>query len=230
MAEARLSPAARVAVRDVLEPGETFVDAALWPDIQREIPHSASWHYVNVPISAPRYAPSFCPRDGCVVSKIADFKAVLRRPRASRAERQVALRFLIHAIEDLHNPLHVGGRNDRGGNDLQVRFFGDGTNLHQVWDSRVLERHARSENWLVRELEGMAAGFERSSGGNEIDWANESLADARAVYLLPESEGPIGPGASLGREYYNRAIPVIQRRLIQAALRVASVLNAVFEP
>jgi nuclease S1 len=229
MAEARLSPAAAAAVHDLLDPGETFVDAALWPDLQRQVPRSGPWHYVNVPISEPRYNPSYCPADGCVVSKIAEFREMLRGHGGSRAERQVALRFLIHMIEDVHTPIHVGGRDDRGGNDLQVRFFGEGSNLHQVWDWRILERHARSEDWLLRELEEMAPRFKGVSGGNETDWANESLAAAREAYTQPGTGAPLRPGTRLGRAYYDRAVPVVQARLIQAALRVAAVLNSVFE-
>ncbi len=225
LAEPRLSAAASAAVRNLLDPGESFVDAALWADSQRNIPHSALWHFVNVPITETKYNPAYCPRDGCVVGKIADFKATLRNPRASRAQKQVALRFLIHAIQDVHQPLHVGGRGDRGGNDLQVRFFGQGANLHQVWDWRVLERHARSEDWLVRELEGMIGA---DGGGTETEWADESLTEARLAYLQPGSDRPLAPGASLGRAYYVRAVPVVRKRLVQAGLRVAAVLNSLW--
>ncbi len=228
LAEPRLSPAARAAVAGLLERGGTFVDAALWADLQREVPHSAPWHYVNVPITVTRYDPAYCPREGCVVGKIADFKAILRNPRSSRYEKQVALKFLVHAIQDLHQPLHVGGRGDRGGNDLQVRFYGEGANLHQVWDWRVLERHARSENWLVRELEGMIGAARKDAGRTEVDWANESLTEARRAYLQPGSDRPLTPGLRLGRAYYLRAVPVVQERLILAGLRVAAVLNSLW--
>jgi hypothetical protein len=110
-----------------------------------------------------------------------------------------------------------------------VRWFGEGANLHQVWDWRIIERHARSENWLLRELEGMASRFKGATGGTPADWATESLVAAREAYTQPGTGAPLQPGAQLGREYYVRAVPVVQARMIQAALRVAVVLNSIFE-
>ncbi len=108
MAESRLTPAAAAAVRSLLEPGETLADTSTWADEQREVPRSGPWHYVNVLISEPRYDASYCFPDGCVVSKVEDFERVLRDPQNPRVVRQEALRFLIHFIQDLHQPLHVG--------------------------------------------------------------------------------------------------------------------------
>jgi len=83
MAESRLTPAASAAVRGLLEPGESLADASTWADEQREVPRSGPWHYVNVPISEPRYDSRFCSPGGCVVSKIEDFERVLSDPRPS---------------------------------------------------------------------------------------------------------------------------------------------------
>jgi len=94
---------------------------------------------VNVPISQPRYDPRFCSPRGCVVGKVEDFERILSDPRASRAEKRQSLRFLVHFIQDLHQPLHVGETGSRGGNLVQVRFFDMGTKLHQAWDFRIMD-------------------------------------------------------------------------------------------
>jgi hypothetical protein len=145
VAESRLSPAALAAVRSLLEPGETLADASTWADEQRVVPKSGPWHFVNVPLSESRYDPKFCSPQGCVVSKVEDFERVLSDPRASRAKKQQALRFLVHFLQDLHQPLHVGDTGSRGGNLVQVRFFNLGTNLHRAWDSQIIEWHSTNK-------------------------------------------------------------------------------------
>ena len=85
--------------------GQSLVDIADWADEEREIPGSGAWHYVNVPITEPRYDPKYCPPGECVVSKIEEFRRVLTDPRAGNVEKQQALMFLVHFIEDLHQPL-----------------------------------------------------------------------------------------------------------------------------
>ena len=146
-AEHRLTPAARSKIHELLDTGETLADASLWADqYRRAVPGSGAWHYVNVPLSEVHYDARFCPPTGCIVSKIRELRATLASDAAPREERQRALRLLVHFVEDLHQPLHVGDLGDRGGNDLQVQFFGRGTNLHRLWDEEIIERHGTSES------------------------------------------------------------------------------------
>jgi hypothetical protein len=232
LAETRLSASARAAVRELLEPGETLADASTWADEHsRDIPGSASWHFVNVPISAARYDRRFCARRGCVVSKIGEYRRVLAEADASRAERREALRFLVHFVQDVHQPLHVGDRDDRGGNNLQVRFMGEGSNLHRVWDSGLLFHAHTNERALVREIEALATPeqAERWSRGTVEDWANESLEAAKRAYLLPGTDRPIEPGDTLGRDYLEANLPVVRRRVAQSGVRVALVLNQLWD-
>lgn len=230
LAESRLSPAALGAVHKLLAPGRSLADVATWADEQQEVPQSGAWHYVNVPISEPRYDPRFCSPEGCVASKIDDFRHVLRDPRASRRSKQRALKFLIHLIQDIHQPMHVGDTESRGGNLLQVRFFGVGSNLHKVWDSQIIEWHGSDEAVWLAELNAIAtpAVAQSWSRGSVEDWASESLEEARLAYRLPGNDKPMKPGARLGSKYCRFALPIIQKRLAQAGIRIASVLNEVF--
>ncbi len=230
IAEMRLTPAALAAVRGLLG-GQSLVDAADWADQQREVPGSGPWHFVDVPISEPRYDPRFCSPDGCVVSKIGDFRRVLLDRNAWRDERRQALKFLVHLIQDLHQPLHVGDTGTRGGNLVQVRFFDTGSNLHRMWDSQIIEWHSVNEAAWAAELEAIAtpAAVQAWSKGTVEDWATESLADARLAFRLPGTDRLINSGTRLGDGYCRFALPIIQQRLAQAGIRVALTLHEVFK-
>jgi hypothetical protein len=231
VAERRLSPNAAVAVRELLEPGESLADASLWADEhRREIRGSAGWHYINVPIDESHYSARYCPDSGCVVSKTLEMRSILANPSAPLDERRQALRFFVHLLEDLHQPVHVGDRGDRGGNDLQVRFFESGTNLHRLWDEGLIEHHSEDEAAWVREIEPMTVPGQhrRWCEGTVEDYATESLLAARNAYLVPGSSTFIQPGELLGGAYFEAARPVVVKRLAQAALRLSCALNDVF--
>jgi hypothetical protein len=231
--ENHLTPAAAAAIRDLLEPGETLADASLWADEhKRDLAGSGPWHYVNVPITEAQYDAKYCPSTGCVVSKIGELRSTLLDPGSSRAEKQQALRLLIHFVEDLHQPLHVGDRSDRGGNDLQVRFFNKGTNLHRLWDEGIIEHHSTDEVKWIGEIESFATAeqIRQWSIGGVESWANESLSAARQAYCLPGTHSMLKSGTVLGQEYLDASLPVVRRRLAQAASRLTTMLNEIFTP
>ncbi len=233
LAETRLTPQARAAIRDLLEPGESLADASTWADENsRSIPGSGSWHFVNVPITSQRYSPRDC-RDNCVVSRFEEFRRVLADRNAPKPRKRMALRYVVHLLEDAHQPLHVGDNRDRGGNAVQVQFFRDDlTNLHQVWDSGLLRIGYRNERDLFEELLGLARKPESSSWskGRIEDWANESLEAARKAYRHPSSGDQIRTGARLGQEYQDANVEVAVRRLAQAGYRLSDVLNECLSP
>jgi hypothetical protein len=233
LAARRLSPAAASAVRNLLEPGESLADASLWADDhRRDVEGSAGWHFVDVAISEPRYDARYCPAKGCVVLKIVEMQNVLASAHDSVAERRQALRFLVHLVEDLHQPLHVGGRDDRGGNDLQVRFFDRGTNLHRVWDEGLIEHFSTDEDVWLGVVEKLATqeASQRWCQGTVEDYATESLKAAREAYSVPGETSFLEPGARLDRTYFERELPVVNRRLAQAGARLACLLNRLFRP
>ena len=151
IALARLTPKAAAQVRALLNEGDDLVDVCTWADHEGHdvVPGSAPWHYVNVPIDAPRFDAKFCPKGGCVVSKIKHYREVLADPKAPRKERQLALLFLVHFVEDVHQPMHVGDNRDHGGNDTQVQFDREGTNLHRLWAAAVVA----SEPYVARRFD-----------------------------------------------------------------------------
>ena len=221
LAESRLSPRARAIIRDLLEPGESLADASTWADENsRDIPGSAGWHFVNVPVSAQHYDPRDCRPQR--VRRLQDRRVPVRfclDPHAPRSRRRTALRFFVHLIQDLHQPMHVADRNDRGGNNLQLRYGRyDNTNLHQVWDSGLLRQGFRNETDLVHKLEdaGQPArvGATGSKGRIE-DWADESLEVGRRAYLIPGSNA-VAPLRRFARPRIRKSKPSPGRRPARA--------------
>ncbi len=233
VAETRLTPQARAAIRDLLEPGESLADASTWADENNQnIPGSAAWHFMNVPISAPYYS-SRDSHNNCLVSRLEEFRKVLADPRAPRARRQMALRYVVHLVEDAHQPMHVGDRRDRGGNNVQLQFFRDEfTNLHQVWDSGLLRNGYRNERELVDDLIELARRPEARdwTKGSVEDWVDESLEAARQAYRIPGSKELLRSGMQLGSEYEDANLPLAVKRLSQAGIRLSEVLNECLSP
>jgi hypothetical protein len=130
---------------------DPFVDASSWADDLREHrPDTGPWHYLNVPLDVrpDESFAGFCPSRGCVTRVVRSEMDRLRSPR-SEVQRADALRFLVHFVADLHQPLHVADNGDRGGNCVAVSWFGDRPrwaasklepNLHSVWDGRLVRR------------------------------------------------------------------------------------------
>lgn len=228
IAEPRLLPDVRDAVVALLE-GTTFVEAASWADKVRN-QQTAPWHYVNIDITESQYAAArVCPQNQCVIGQIERFRRVLANPDADVQKRQKALKYLIHFVGDLHQPLHAGDNGDHGGNDVEVEFIGETINpynhkpwnLHAVWDSGILEvrdpdaKHYAEQlnNWLNTQPAG--AFQDRSV----VEWAMESHDIARDhVYMLPEDR-------KLGEEYYRANVPVVDQQLAKAGVRLAKLLN-----
>jgi len=164
------------------------------------------------------------------VDKIHEFQATLKDPARSVEDRRFALRFLVHLIQDLHMPLHVGDNHDKGGNRTQVRFYNRGTNMHRLWDSDMIQRAGDDEDFWLADLAPLDTPANRDAAmrGSVEDWATESLLAARAAYRVPETGMRIKPGQKLADSYQEANLPVVRRRLYQAGVRLALVLNEAF--
>ncbi|TKV40706.1 S1/P1 Nuclease, partial [Sphingobium sp. MP9-4] len=160
IADRNLSGVARANVQLLLG-DEDLAQAATWPDDMKSDPadfwqkQASPWHYVTVR-EGDAYTSADAPPEGDAMSALARFTATLRDPAASMDDKRLALRFVVHIIGDLHQPLHAGGGNDRGGNDMKVSWFGRSTNLHSVWDSAMIEQRSLSyselADWLARSI------------------------------------------------------------------------------
>jgi hypothetical protein len=232
--ERQLTAKGSAEISAILAEGESIADASLWADEhRRELPKTAPWHYVYVPLDEPKYGSKWSaddPKKGCVVDKINEFKSVLKDPSKTKEEKRFALRFLIHCIEDMHMPMHVGDNHDRGGNDTQVRFYDRGTNMHRLWDTDMIERVSKDEDVWLKDLASMASPESPQDvpKGTVEDWATESLVAACAAYYDPARGERLKSGTKLGEQYFDLNLPIVKQRMYRAGVRLATVLNECF--
>ncbi len=232
--EKQLTPKAKAAIAELLEPGETLADALLWADENRgRLPKTAPWHYVDVPLDEPRYDARFSgdvSTKGCVVDKINEFRLTLRDKSKSTEDRGFALRFLINCLEDMHQPCQVGDNGDKGGNRTQVRFFDRGTNMHRLWDTDMIERTSKDEEYWLQDLAALDTSEARDAAmkGTVEDWATESMLAARQAYQVPETGMRLKSGQKLGDAYVKANLPIVRERLYRGGMRLAIELNEAF--
>jgi hypothetical protein len=222
LAETRLTPRAAEAVRDLLG-GQSLADASVWADQIRGLRRdTAPLHFVNIPLASDTYLPARdCPGGRCIIAAIERDERVLADASAPAARRAEALRFLIHLIGDLHQPLHVADAGDRGGNDRPVTFLGTSRNLHQVWDGELIQASGMDEPQYYDHLRLMMGSFDLSAleRGSVADWAMEGhRIAAEHAYRIP-------PGSTLDQRYVETNLPLVDRSLIAAGVRLARVLN-----
>ena len=239
IADTQLSGLARANIEKILGPGETLDEAANWPDEMRSAPGqfwqktSTPWHYVTLNGILYDHAPS----EGDALEALAKFSKTLRDPHASLADRQMALRFIVHLVGDLHQPLHNGKCCDRGGNDVKVNWFGKPTNLHAVWDSQLVDEEQLSFTELAAKLERHISHDDVIKWWdiNPRDWTSESAEIRDSLYPLPAKPKP-GQKLKKGEKllpdlsypYVYKFTPVMERRLSQGGVRLAAYLNALF--
>lgn len=203
--------------------GERLAGIGLWADTIRGDEawrHTAPWHYMNIDdgTTVERFEH---PPEGDVLWAIGHYAARLAEPLPAE-ERAEALRFLVHFIVDVHQPLHVGRESDRGGNALDVTYRGETSNLHRFWDTGVLRLEGLSEAEYSARVAPLTWVFVGRDATSPRDWAAESLALRPLVYGF---RGGRGGAAVLDEGYLDAAEAVTRVRLAQAAVRVARMLN-----
>ena len=234
-----------------------FVSRSTWADKFRDSDRSTirvrynatrNWHFVDIEIadgdidSACDHHPklprgvvaSSGPADACVIDKIDQFSGELRDPSIAKAEKILALKFLVHLIGDLHQPLHAADNQDRGGNAVPVIAGKDTAidSLHSYWDNRLVQLLGNdSRNVGVALGKQMSrANAEAWAKGTGIDWARESFSRAKLVAydftgLQRFIDDHGAEGVRINAAYDNRALPVIREQLAKAGVRLANVLN-----
>jgi nuclease S1 len=219
VAERHLSPAAARAVKELLAP-EQLAYVTTWADDIRSEPEWTKgdpWHYTTVPDGQTPETAAKSPT-GDVLEAIARFEKVLGDRSAPRPERVQALKWIAHLVGDLHQPLHVGRGDDHGGNDTVVLWFGEPSNLHSVWDGKLIERSELSFSELAELVDHPTADELRDwQATRSPDWARESLALRDAAYAVGDRR--------LSWKYMHDQWPVVQRRILQAGVRLAATLE-----
>jgi hypothetical protein len=216
-ARVQLTPEALARLQELmdLEPGTTLADIAIWADEHRS-PETAPWHYVNFPVGDCNYRPARdCPDGQCIVAAL-DAQLQILSSRAPPPARLQALKWVVHLVADLHQPLHAGMAEDRGGNRYQLQFLLRWSNLHALWDSGLIRHMGEDAPTLAA---GLARQFWPSTPGglSARAAAEESCRIARQPGFYP-------PGAA-GQQYISTYTPIVEQRLWLASVRLAALLN-----
>jgi hypothetical protein len=239
LAERFLTAPALVEVRALVTPGG-LPQVSTWADAIRQArPETKPWHFVDIDIRAAGYVPARdCPQGACAVEAIQRYAARMADHRLPLAQRQEALKFVVHFVGDLHQPLHACDDRDHGGNGVAVQLAGRREdNLHAVWDSATVAALGSSTAEigaaLTARVRGMAPA-ERAAvaAGGPLDWATESWTLCREEVYAKVDGGHLQPGGTHGAvvplpdDYGTEERAVTEDRLLRAGLRLAAVLNA----
>ena len=226
-----LTPSAHLRISQLLggdAPALMVLDSNWADEIRADRPETVGWHFVNIEIGAKGYDPRRdCANDNCVVAQIGRDMAVLRDRQASHSARLEALRFLIHFVGDLHQPLHAADRHDKGGNSVIVYQGRRRSNLHRVWDEDVVEAQGADPMADAAAIEtGLSPQDKaRVMTGTPADWANETFqVAAHEIYARLPGSGPV----RLPRDYVSRERATVRQQLGRAGFRLPALLNAIY--
>lgn len=217
LAEAQLRPAARNEINRLLsqEPGATLPGISTWADEHRN-PATAAWHYVNFPRGDCNYdVLRDCPDGKCVVTAI-DRQIEILKSSADDEKRLTALKYVVHFIGDVHQPLHAGFGEDRGGNSYQLQAFMRGSNLHAVWDTGLIKALQQDNDVIVKHL---------LNAPRPIEMTPFSSAAAAMESCSIVSSPDFYPDRLVTPTYVERYLPIMEYQLMRAGYRLGQVLN-----
>ena len=201
---------------------------ANWLDNASHTPdyaYTKTWHYKNVDEGVPYDKAPLNPK-GDVVTGIREQIVILSDPKSTKDQKTLAMKILVHLVGDLHQPMHMGHLSDLGGNNTKVKFFDRDTNLHAVWDGSIMNSgHAWSYTEWQNQIDRLSPQQnEAEAAGNIDDWARQTYEIAGQVYdYFPQ-------GSKISYNQIARWTPVIERQLLRGGLRLARILNTIYDP
>jgi len=232
-----LSDGARAEIASLLGPDDgKYINAAVWADqIRNDRPKTKPWHFVDIPNNAAGYDPSRdCKNQNCAVAQIDLFAKQLADRKLSKAKRAEALKFVIHFVGDIHQPMHgAEDDDDQGGNLVFVTVDGITDKLHSVWDTLLVNKLGGSPEEIAENLESRIsdADVKKFGNGTAKDWAEESHKIAHD-FIYAQSKGKEHDEDNpvvLPNDYLAKALPIVRSRLSLGAVRLAMVLNKALE-
>lgn len=224
IAERNLDPVAKKGIKDLLGV-DTLARIANYSDeirSDRAYDYTSTWHYTSIP-TGKTYFDQKRNKEGDIIEALFRMDETLRDPKKSKEDKAFALKFMVHLMGDVHQPLHVGLAEDRGGNNVRVKWFKAESNLHTIWDESIIDFQQLSYTEYATFLNHYTKDEKKDiSKGTFIDWAKESQDLRSVVYDTGASE-------NLSYEYQFKAKPIVEERLKKAGLRLATVLNSIFK-
>ncbi|MFC0513537.1 S1/P1 nuclease [Mucilaginibacter angelicae] len=204
--------------------GESMSDVATWADENRN-PKTAPWHFLNLPLGLTHdaFVKAVTESDNNVYTAILKTEAQLKDQSLDADQKNEALKYLIHLVGDAHQPMHVSRKEDKGGNTIQLRFDNKGTNLHSLWDSKLIDHENLNEVDIAKNYDtATPAQIKQWQADSPMEWIWESYQVSSELYAQ------VKPGQDIDEAYYQKYIPVIRKRVDQAGIRLAGELNRLF--
>ena len=224
IAEQYLTKKAKKNVEKILST-ESLADVANWMDFIKSEPSydfMGPWHYCTIP-DGKTYAEAGVPDEKDVIWAIQKFTDDLKSDTTSLETKQIALKSLVHLVGDIHQPLHVGNGEDRGGNDVKLKYFYQSSNLHRVWDSGMIDGQNLSyTEWVTKINHPTKDQIEKWQSATVLDGANDSKQLRPSVYEIGEEN-------SLSYRYNYDHIAQVEQQLLKSGIRLAGVLNEIYQ-
>ncbi len=223
IAENHLSKKARKQIDIILE-GESLAISANfmdWIKAEQSYNHMNPWHYCTIPDGS-TYEEVGAPEEGDAIQTINRLISELKSKKFTDEDEAFALKCLVHLIGDIHQPLHVGNGEDKGGNDVRLKFFREDRNLHSIWDSGMIDHEQLSYTEYTADIDRLSdARVAQLQSSSLMDWINESKDLRPQVYDYPED-------GNLSWRYIYDHKHIVDRRLVEAGIRLAGVLNEIY--
>ncbi len=219
IAESHLKPEVRQLIAEKFNIN-SLADVATWADkVRKKRKREGTWHYTNIEAGQGAYdADRDCPKKACVTEKINEFSRVLADRSVAVKKRKDALKYLVHFVGDVHQPLHLGNKKDRGGGTLHFPYKGKLVSLHYLWDGGLLDWSGTSLLEYATRLNSRLPEVSSWNTSSVSDWANESRRLALATAYQVDKEG-------LSKSYIKKSRDILNLRLTQAGVRLANLLN-----
>jgi hypothetical protein len=204
---------------------ESLATAAVWMDDIRSdsnYDYTSTWHWVTIP-DGMTYDETDKNPDGDVLWALESLIVDLKEGGLSPKEEHDKLKMVVHMVGDIHQPLHVGTGEDRGGNSARVQWMGENSNLHRVWDSNMIESRQMSYTEISDNIDVIdQETVDEWQDATVRDWAYESMDYREDVYNLPDNN-------RIGYEYRYANYDFVEERLVMAGVRLAGVLNEIYD-
>lgn len=224
VASAHLTPKAKTEVANLIGK-QTLAQVSNWADFiksDKKMRKYGPWHYVSFPKKV-KIEKRKHNHKGDILTAITKLSKDLRSKKTSKNDKVFALKMLVHLIGDIHQPLHVGYSDDRGGNKVSVEWFGEKSNLHQVWDRNLIELQKLSFTEYAKELNHIEKKqINKWQDSKPVDWARESRSYLSSVYKFKS-------GKYWEYQYNYKHFDTLNKRLVQGGIRLAGHLNKIFK-
>jgi hypothetical protein len=228
IASTYLTPKAKAAIKQILG-NESIAMASNWADFIKSddrFRYLSSWHYVDFDkaYTLPEMEAYLAKdTDADAYTKLNFMIAELKKPNLSKQNKLLYLRMVIHVVEDVHQPMHTAHKDDKGGNDFKLNWFGKPTNLHSIWDSELIDFQQLSYTEYANAIN-------HTTAAQRAEWQKASIAEwlYESNQLAEKLYTDVKQGDNLSYAYNFSHIDILNQQMLKAGVRLAGVLNAIF--